>query len=53
MAKFKKIEVNGVYQFEAVNAAARKLVAKFGLGQIDIRGLLLLTSETKGKIELV
>lgn len=53
MAKFQKIEVNGEYRFQAVNAAARKLAAKFGLGLIDIRGLLLLTSETKGRIELV
>lgn len=51
MAKFEKIEVNGEYRFQAVNAAARKLAAKFGYGLIDIGGMLLLSEAAKGKVQ--
>lgn len=53
MAKFKQIEVNGQYQFQAVNAAARKVAAKLGLGMITASGMILVTKETKGKVEFV
>lgn len=51
MAKFEQIEINGEYRFQAVNAAARKLAAKFGYGLIDVRGMIMLTHEAKGKVE--
>ncbi|NSX90106.1 hypothetical protein [Agrobacterium tumefaciens] len=53
MAKFQQIEVDGVYKFQAVNAAARKLAARFGYGLIDVRGMLMLTHEAKGNVEWV
>lgn len=51
MPKFEQIEVNGEYRFQAVNAAARKLAAKFGYGLIDARGMIALVREAKGKLE--
>lgn len=53
MAKFKQIEVNGQYQFQAVNAAARKVAQKLGLGMITASGMVLIVSEAKGKVEFV
>lgn len=53
MAKFKQIEINGQYQFQAINAAARKVSAKLGLGMITVSGMLLITKETKWKVEFV
>jgi hypothetical protein len=53
MAKFQQIEINGQYQFQALNAAARKMAAKFGLGMISGSSMVLLISAAKGKIEFV
>lgn len=53
MAKFKQIEVNGQYQFQAINAAARKLAEKFSLGMITASGMVLIIGEARGKVEFV
>lgn len=51
MPKFEKIEVNGEYRFQAVNAAARKICARLGYGLIDARGMFAIIKETKGNLD--
>ena len=51
MPKFEKIEVNGQYRFQAVNAKARKIAAEFGYDLIDVRGMMLIVQATKGKLD--
>jgi len=54
MAKFLKIEVAGEYRFQAQNEKSRKLAVKFGCdGLVNIRTLLLITTEAKGKVIMV
>lgn len=53
MIKFKQIEVNGQYQFEAMNAAARKIMDKMGMTIVTPSSMLLVMKEAKGKIDFV
>jgi hypothetical protein len=53
MAKFQQIEVNGQYQFKAINAAARKIIARYGIETVTPGSMLLIIKETKGNVEFV